>query len=67
MLRIRWSEKAKRLVKQYSLKEKEVEAELQKKERREDNKWTYIVENGGIRIIFTIDEDNMIQADVRLR
>jgi hypothetical protein len=65
-VRIKWSEQAKRLAHKYDLSEDDVEI------RMEQRKVTGVEEIGiktydGKTIWFSLDEDNMIQAEVKLR
>ena len=62
-MRIRWSEKAKRLIKGYCLDFDEVESGLLKSS---DHTFVHVIENGGKRIVFTIDDENNIDAEIKL-
>lgn len=65
-MRIKWSEKAKRLAHKYDFEESDIEIRLEQR-KLTGIKAMGIKTDDGKEVWFSLDEENMIQAEVKLR
>lgn len=66
-MRIKWSEKAIRLVNEYGWSKREIEEDLRKKRKQKTEMTVGFLIEWTKQVVFTLDDDDLIDAEVRLR